>query len=208
RGRLVAKGERCMRGADLRYRRPAGRRPRALAARGRGGTSRWLGMGCMALLVLGGGAAQAVPRWVDEVKLGGLAPDSHVLGNHVEPGADLTVEVLFPSPALLRVLGAPRLHLGVSLNTAGATDYAYGGLTWSGRPWHPLLALPDGLFVAGSLGGGVHDGHRNTVLPERKSLGSRLLVRGRVEAGDQLTRHVSLSVLLDHLFNAALGPRH
>jgi lipid A 3-O-deacylase len=197
-----------MRGADLRYRRPECRRPRALEALGRGGTYRWLVMVCMALLVLGVGAAQAVPSWIDEVKLGVLAHDIHFLGNHVEPGADLNVEVLFPSPALLRVLGAPRPHLGFSLNTAGATDYAYVGLTWSGRPWHPLLALPEGLFVAGSLGGGVHDGHRNTVLPERKSLGSRLLFRESVEAGYQLTRQVSLSVMLDHLSNAGLAPHN
>ena len=166
------------------------------------------GRRCAALLVRGVGAAQAVPSWIDEVKLGVLAHDIHFLGNHVEPGADINVEVLFPSPALLRVLGAPRPHLGVSLNTAGATDYAYVGLTWSGRPWHPLLALPAGLFVAGSLGGSVHDGHRNTALPERKSLGSRLLFRESVEAGYQLTRQVSLSVMLAHLSNAGLAPHN
>jgi len=142
---------------------------------------------------------------MDEVKLGVLAHDIRFLGNHVEPGADINVEVLFPSPALLRVLWAPRPHLGLSLNTAGATDYAYVGLTWSGRPWRPLLALPEGLFVAGSLGGGVHDGHCNAAPPERKVLGSRLLFRESVEAGYQLTRRVSLSVMLDHVSNAGLA---
>ena len=197
-----------MRGADLWDRRPAGRRPRALEARGRGVTCRWLAMVCMALTGLWAGPVHADPGWIDQVTLGVLAHDIHFLGNHVEPGADLNVEVLFPSPALLRILGAPRPHLGLSLNTAGATDYAYVGLTWSGRPWHSLLALPEGLFVAGSLGGGVHDGHRNTVLPERKSLGSRLLFRESVEAGYQLTRQVSLSVMLDHLSNAGLAPHN
>ena len=151
------------------------------------------------------GPAHADPGWMDEVKLGVLAHDIRFLGNHVEPGADINVEVLFPSPALLRVLWAPRPHLGLSLNTAGATDYAYVGLTWSGRPWRPLFALPEGLFAAGSLGGGVHDGHRNTAPPERKILGSRLLFRESVEAGYQLTRKVSLSVMLDHLSNAGLA---
>jgi lipid A 3-O-deacylase len=154
------------------------------------------------------GPAQADPGWIDEVKLGVLAHDIRFLGNHVEPGADINVEVLFPSPAFLRVLWAPRPHLGLSINTAGATDYGYIGLTWSGRPWRPLLTLPEGLFVAGSLGGGLHDGYLNSGPPDRKVLGSRLLFRESVEAGYQLTRSVSLSVMLDHLSNAGLAPHN
>jgi hypothetical protein len=50
------------------------------------------------------GPAHADSGWIDEVKLGVLAHDIRFLGNHVEPGADINVEVLFPSPALLRVL--------------------------------------------------------------------------------------------------------
>jgi lipid A 3-O-deacylase len=197
-----------MRSSDLWYPQQERRRPRALGARGRGGSLCWLAVVLVVLPGLWAGPAHADPGWIDQVTLGVLAHDIHFLGNHVEPGADLNVEVLFPSPALLRVLGAPRPHLGLSLNTAGATDYAYVGLTWSGRPWHPLLALPEGLFVAGSLGGGVHDGHRNTTLPDRKSLGSRLLFRESVEAGYQLTRTVSLSVMLDHVSNAGLAPHN
>jgi len=104
----------------------------------------------------------------------------------------------------LQALWAPRPHLGVSVNTAGATDYGYLGLTWRGRPWHPLLALPDGLFVAGSLGGAIHDGHLDSAPPERKRLGSRLQFRYSVEAGYQFTPVVSVSVTLDHLSNGHL----
>ena len=96
-------------------------------------------------------------------------------------------------------------NAGLALNTAGATNYAYAGLTWRGRPWRRWLALPEGLFVAGSLGGGIHDGHLNSGPPDRKLLGSRLLFRESVEAGYQLTRRVSLSVMLDHLSNADLA---
>jgi lipid A 3-O-deacylase len=153
---------------------------------------------------LAGPAHAADTGWIDEVKLGVLAHDIRFLGNHVEPGADINVEVLFPSPAFLRLLWAPRPHLGLSINTAGATDYGYVGLTWSGRPWRPLLALPEGLFIAGSLGGGAHDGHRNAGPPDRKILGSRLLFRESVEAGYQLGRKLSLSIMLDHVSNAGL----
>jgi len=194
-----------MRGADLRYRWQECRRPHALEALARGVTFRWLAMVCIALPIIWAGSARADPSWMDEIKLGVLAHDIRFLGNHVEPGADINVEVLFPSPAFLRVLWAPRPHLGLSINTAGATDYGYIGLTWSGRPWHRLLALPEGLFVAGSLGGGLHDGHLNSGPPDRKLLGSRLLFRESVEAGYQLTRRMSLSVMLDHVSNAGLA---
>jgi lipid A 3-O-deacylase len=159
----------------------------------------------VALVVwLAGPSHAADLGWIDEIKLGVLAHDIRFLGNHVEPGTDVNVEVLFASPAFLRVLGAPRPHLGLSINTAGATDYGYVGLTWSGRPWRPLLTLPDALFVAGSLGGSVHDGYLSAGPPDRKILGSRLLFRESVEAGYQFTRRVSLSVMLDHVSNAGL----
>jgi lipid A 3-O-deacylase len=163
---------------------------------------------CTLATGLAGPAHAADSVWIDEVKLGVLAHDIRFLGNHVEPGADINVEVLFPSPAFLRVLWAPRPHLGLSINTAGATDYGYVGLTWSGRPWRPLLALPEGLFITGSLGGSVHDGHLNAAPPDRKILGSRLLFRESVEAGYQLTRRLSLSVMLDHLSNLGLAPHN
>jgi len=59
--------------------------------------------------------------------------------------------------------------------------------------------------VAGSLGGGIHDGHLYSAPPARKVLGSRLLFRESGEAGYQLTRSISLSVMLDHLSNAGLA---
>lgn len=108
-----------------------------------------------ALVAVSAGPAHAADRrWIDEGKVGILAHDIRVLGlgRPGEPGADLNVEIVFSSPPFLQALGAPRPHLGVVVNTAGATDYGYLGLTWSGRPWRPLLPVPDGLFVAGSLG--------------------------------------------------------
>jgi len=145
--------------------------------------------------------------WIDEGKFGVLAHDVRVfgLGRRGEPGADVNVEVLFTAPAFLKFLWSPRPHLGFSVNTAGATDYAYTGLTWSGRPWRSLLALPEALFIAGSFGGAIHDGHLNTAPPERKHLGSRLLFRESAEVGDQLTRGLSVSVLFDHVSNGGLA---
>jgi lipid A 3-O-deacylase len=143
--------------------------------------------------------------WIEAGKLGVLAHDIRFLGNHVEPGADVNVELLVASPAFLRGIGAPRPHLGIVANTASKTDYGYVGLTWSGRPWRPLLALPEALFIAGSLGGAVHDGHRDAGPPDRKRLGARLLFRESVEVGYQLTQGRSVSLMLDHVSNAGLA---
>jgi len=185
-----------------------GRRACETGSPGRGVSLCWLIVVLVALTVMRAWPTSAAgPGWIDEGKLGVLAHDNRVfgLGRPGETGADINVEILFTSPAFLRVLGAPRPHLGVSVNTAGQTDYGYVGLTWRGRPWRPLLALPDALFVAGSLGGGAHDGYLNTAPPGRKRLGSRLLFRESVEVGYQLTRRISMSALYDHLSNAGLA---
>jgi lipid A 3-O-deacylase len=204
---ILAKGEPSMNGSDLWYPREECRCPREPRALGRGVALCWLALGLVALIVMWAGPAHADPGWIDEVKLGVLAHDIRVfgLGRPGETGADLNIEALFPSPALFRLIGAPRPHLGVSINTAGQTNYGYFGLTWSGRPWRSLLALPEGLFVAGSFGGAAHDGYLNNAPPGRKRLGSRLLFRESAEFGYQLTRRVSVSVLFDHLSNAGLA---
>jgi hypothetical protein len=168
---------------------------------------RWTVVLVALVIWLSGPARAADTGWIAEGKLGVLAHDIRVLGlgRPGETGADLNLEVVFPSPAFLRILGAPCPHLGVSVNTAGQTDYGYLGLTWSGRPWRPLLTLPEGLFVAGSLGGAAHDGYLNTAPPGRKRLGSRLLFRESAEVGYQLTHRISVSALFDHLSNAGLA---
>ncbi len=200
-------GEPCMSGSDLWYPWEKRRHARGMGPPWRGVSLCGLAVVLSALTVMRAGPVHADPGWIDEVKLGVLAHDIRVLGlgRSGETGADLNIEIVFPSPAFLRLLGAPRPHLGVSVNTAGQTDYGYVGLTWSGRPWRPLLALSEALFVAGSLGGGAHDGYLNTAPPGRKRLGSRLLFRESVEVGYQLTRRVSVSALYDHLSNAGLA---
>jgi lipid A 3-O-deacylase len=149
----------------------------------------------------------AAQRWIDEAKLGVLVHDIRAfgLGHPGEPGTDVNIELLFPSPAFLRIVGAPRPHLGFSVNTVGQTDVGYVGLTWSGRPWRSRLVLPDALFIAGTLGGGAHDGYLNKAPPGRKRLGSRLLFRQSVEVGYQLTSRVSVSALFGHMSNGWLA---
>jgi len=143
--------------------------------------------------------------WVDEAKVGVLAHDIGFLGHHVESGTDLNGELLFTSPSFLSWLGAPRPDIGGTLNTSGNTSYGYLGLTWSYDLWRGLAGDDGALFVAGSLGGGVHDGHLDSGPSDRKLLGSRVLFRESAEIGYRITPTISISVMLDHLSNAGLA---
>ncbi len=149
------------------------------------------------LLVCGSAAAQ--DRWIDEGKLGVLDHDIAIGDPHNEPGVDVNGELLFASPGFLKAIGAPRPHLGGSVNSAGATSYGYFGLTWTGD-------FSD-FFVAGALGGAIHDGEINRDQPHRKELGSRILFHEYVELGYRVTAVVSISLFLDHMSNADLA-RH
>ena len=77
--------------------------------------------------------AAAQSQVVDEFKFGVLAHDIGLFDSHVESGSDINFEMLFTPPEFFRVIGSPRPHLGGSLNTAGATNAGYFGLTWGSR---------------------------------------------------------------------------
>jgi lipid A 3-O-deacylase len=154
------------------------------------------------------GPAAAQAGFIDEVKLGLLAHDVGFLTHHVEGGADVNLEVLFASPAFLQIIGSPRPHIGADINTDGNTSDGYFGLTWQ-ADLQQLFGIAPGVFVAGSLGGAVHDGYLTSGAPlGRKLLGSRILFRESAEIGYRLTPTVSVSAILDHISNANLAPRN
>ncbi len=164
-------------------------------------------LGVAASLVFAPTRAAAQSKLIDEVKIGVLAHDIGFLTHHVEGGADLNLEVLFPAPDLLTIIGSPRPHIGADINTAGNTSDGYFGLTWGIMLIQSLFGAGDGVFVNGSLGGAVHDGYIDSGPANRKLLGSRVLFRESLELGYQLNPAISVSTLLDHISNANLG-RH
>lgn len=160
--------------------------------------ARWFLVTPLLLILMPGARAQS--RWIDEAKLGLMEHDISLGGHHVERGPDVNGEVLFPSPSFLDAIGGPRPDLGASVNTAARTSYAYTGLIWTVRPWRWL-------FAGFGLGGAVHDGQLDGVVPGHKRLGSRALFHESVELGYQITSALSLSLLVDHISNANLA-RH
>lgn len=155
-----------------------------------------------------GHPALAEGGWLDEAKVGVLAHDVGLGDHHVESGTDINAELLFASPDFLKVIFAPRPHIGGTVNTSGNTDYGYFGLTWDAALVRALFDDEDAVFVAGSLGGGIHDGHLHSGPPNRKQLGSRVLFRESVELGYQINPVNNVSFFIDHLSNANLASRN
>lgn len=163
--------------------------------------------GC-ALLALFPAPAAAQVKLVDEIKIGALAHDIGFLTKHVEGGADISIEMLFTPPDVFRLIGSPRPHIGAEVNTDGNTNQGYFGLTWGIMLIQSLFGAGDGIYLNGSLGGAIHDGHLDTAPPSRKRLGSRILFRESAELGYQLNPSLSVSAILDHISNANLAGRN
>lgn len=154
----------------------------------------------LAIAVSACGSAAAQSQWLDEAKLGLAAHDMKLGGDHEEPGVDVKGELLFKSPDLLKSIGRPRPHIGVSVNSAGATNYGYIGLTWTAE-------FLQRAFISGALGGAVHDGELNADKLHRRQLGSRVLFHEYVDLGYRLTPVLNVSLFVDHMSNANLA-RH
>jgi len=146
--------------------------------------------------------AAAQSNLIDEVKIGVLDHDVGFLGDHIETGQDVNLEVLFASPEFLRVIGSPRPDLGADINDAGNTSDGYFGLTWTVKPLQLLYGGDPRVFLDGSLGGAYQDGYIDSGPPGRKLLGSPVLFHLSAELGYQLTPIVSISAYLGHMSNA------
>ncbi len=148
--------------------------------------------------------SQSQTKFIDEMKFGVLAHDPGFLGGK-ESGADINAEVLFTSPSFLKILLAPRPHIGGSVNTNGQTNQAYAGLTWTWALFRQLAKPDDALLFGFSFGPGYNDGKTFTRDPHRKSLGWQVMFRESFELGYQLTPRTDVSAFLDHISNGGIA---
>lgn len=155
-----------------------------------------------------GPVARADDGLIDEAKIGLSAHDIAIGTHREESGVDGNGEVLFVSPDLLAGIFAPRPHVGLMVNSDGGNSFAYAGLTWTATPVHGLATPEDGLFAGLGLGGAVHDGPDESSSPDHKGLGTRPLFHESVECGYRATGPWSVSLFLDHVSNADLGPHN
>jgi lipid A 3-O-deacylase len=164
----------------------------------------------LAMLAVGASAslspAAAQPRIFDEIKVGVVDHDIGIFGHHKESGGDVNLELLFASPDFLRVIGAPRPHIGTDVNSDGNTSQFYLGLTWHLTLLPGLMAKSDPLYVEASLGGAIHNGEAEGPLnSNEKRLGSVALFRESLELGWRFTDSQSIGIFMDHISNAGLA---
>lgn len=142
------------------------------------------------------GADGRAGRILSEIRIGALVHDKGAFSRREEVSNDVNLELLFVSPEFLEIIGSPRPHLGVSVNTGGDTNQVYMGLGYE-------FEFLGSWFAGFSLGGAVHDGTKDygTGAGDSKELGCRVLFRGSTEFGYRFRGHHSLSVMLDHISN-------
>jgi lipid A 3-O-deacylase len=148
------------------------------------------------------------------LKLGVLKHDVRFLGG-VEPGVDINPEVIFWSPIpdswaaevpwYLRFAVQPRPTIGGMINTAGATNQVYFGMTWSWLLASDVLNPGDGFTFGIFFGPGFNDGHLRPSGPDRKALGSHVLFRPAIELGYRIAPQYEVSVYADHVSNAGFA---
>lgn len=138
--------------------------------------------------------------FIREIKAGALAHDVDGLWSgfsREDEAVDLNAEVIF-SPSLPFLWGAIRPALGGTLNFQGDTSHAYLDARWE-------IETPSGIFFAAGIGAAVHDGDLALQSPDRKALGSRVLIHVPIEIGFRLDQQNSLSIYFEHLSNANLA---
>jgi len=130
-----------------------------------------------------------------EFRLGGFA---HGVGGVESGSVDVNAELIFPQlwPNIVAPSWnwlVPRPHIGVSVNTAGKTDYGFAGGLWS-------FNVTRRFFVETFVGGAVHDGTINGD-PNRAALGSRVLFHVGGSVGYRLTDNWNVLFTFEHLSN-------
>jgi hypothetical protein len=168
----------------------------------------------LALIVFFPARSHAENVTYSEFKLGIWDHDVHFLGGK-EDGADINPELIWQSPITddmianapwwLRWTLQPRPTIGGAVNTAGKTDQAYVGATWSWMLLNNIVNPGDGIEFSYFFGPGFNDGKIKSSSDARKSLGSNVLFREAFELGYQINPTWEVSTYIDHISNGGLA---
>ena len=161
--------------------------------------------------------AQAQNITGSEFVLGVLDHDVHFLGGK-EDGADINPELILWSPITDDMIAnappwihwalQPRPTIGGDINTAGDTDQAYVGATWSWYLTQNLFRPGDGIVLDYFFGPGFNNGEVKSTSDNRKSLGSWILFREGVDLGYQINPLWVISAHIDHISNGGLAKQN
>lgn len=149
-----------------------------------------------------------------ELVLGVLDHDSKAIGGR-EKGADINPEVILWSPITDDMIAnappwlhwalQPRPTIGGDINTAGMTNQAYVGATWSWYLGHNLFNPGDGIVLDYFFGPGFNDGQIHNGNSRRKALGSFILFREGLDLGYEINPRWVISAHIDHISNGGLA---
>jgi lipid A 3-O-deacylase len=152
-------------------------------------------------LAIAGFALLAAPAHGQEVFGGVYAHDvdTSLTKSGIEEGVDFELGWRGGKIGFLRVVGGPRPHAFVSVNSAGNTHFAAAGISWK---------IGDALYVRPGIGLAVHTGP-GRIVPgdDRIDFGSRLLFEPELGVGARLTDRVSVEASWVHLSHGQLFSR-
>lgn len=163
-------------------------------------------------------AVFAAPATAGEVFTGVYAHDidDGISFGKFEDGAQIVTGVRTTALDELKLLGRPRVHLLVGVNTSGGTNYLASGLAWR-------FPLSERLYVQPGIGLAIHDGRVNLPSPDepgltpaerlkrlndfqtKLDLGSRVLFEPELSIGWKATRRLSVEVSWIHLSHGKLA---
>lgn len=166
-------------------------------------------------------AAIAGPATAGEVFAGVYSHDvdDGISYGQFEDGAQIVFGARTTALDELKLLGRPRVHLLVGVNTSGGTSYAATGLSWR-------FELTNRLYVQPGVGVAVHDGKVNLpsptepgLSPEERlrrqrdfrtklDLGSRALFEPELSIGWRATRRMSVELSWIHVSHAKLADNY
>ncbi len=130
------------------------------------------------------------------IRGGVLAHSTGLISSGMESGVDLHAELLYKD----KLFNAyPAVGTDVSLN--GDTSFLYTTLVWEDRFLKQLL-------LGISFGLAVHDGELDTGSPDRRQLGSRVLIRGAIDIGYFVCEHVAVSFVYAHYSHTGIKERN
>lgn len=143
----------------------------------------------------------ASPASADELFVGAYVHevDTPFTLRVAERGADIAVGYRFRPIESWRAIGSPAPYVLASINTAGDTSFAGGGLSWSvgkGR-----------LYLRPAIGLVVHDGDTRRIDPATgrdRGLGSRVLFKPELAVGWRASERLSVEASWMHISHAQL----
>ena len=151
-------------------------------------------------------AAPASAQFVEEARLGVMQHNICVIdckNADKEDGVNVEGELVFASPGIFDIILSPRPFVVGSVNTAGNTSFAGGGLMWN-------FKFADGWAIEPSLGYVIHDGELESPYPqgdprseafaqEHVFLGSRDLFRTGLALNRDFGENWGGQLIFEHL---------